>query len=138
MHNIGEIWNCAETWFSPIWSTRRKEAAKQITSNKKLKYFIFLDASKLFGQRVEKKQRKIQLGSKEHLKSGWGRDKTSGIGGSPRKISIKKLKQTIIQMQINTMKKYVELISSLQAHHLNIYVGANFSPFVPRQKKMVV
>ena len=38
-------------------------------------------------------------------------------------------------MQINTMKKYVELISSLQAHHLNIYVG---SPFVPRQKKMVV
>jgi len=39
-------------------------------------------------------KRKIQLGvlkdAAEHLKSGWGRDKTSGIGGSPRKISIKK------------------------------------------------
>ena len=31
-----------------------------------------------------------------------------------------------------------ELLSSLQAHHFNTYIGANFSPFVPRQKKMVV
>ena len=52
-----------------------------------------MDESKLVGQRVEKKQRKIQLGvlkdAAEHLKSGWGWKKTSGIGGSPRKTSIK-------------------------------------------------
>ena len=31
-----------------------------------------------------------------------------------------------------------ELFSNLQAHHFNIYVVANFSLFIPRQKEMVV
>ena len=143
MHNIGEIWNCAETWFSPIWSTRRKEAVKRITSNKKRTHFNYLDESKIVGQRVEKKQKKNLIWSLERC--SWTfevRMRTIQNLWYWRFFAnyINKKIKTDNNLDANqhNEKNMFELFSSLQAHHFNIYVGANFSPFVSRQKKIVV